>query len=190
MDERDLENLPVAQNRNPNDVELTRAPKGACAGTAAAPHKAMAKMSIDGTYVCPQCTRSPMNPNRPVNRIKSVGKNAFKDVKKKGLDGKTYIEKVPKSKAEMAAEVNMQDGKPGSEAFKEALKKKAPVLNKLGEAIEKSKATDYPLEALDSITNYFDAAPSKTIAEFKKVDKIRKATVKLRAQIKDYLGGK
>ena len=210
MDERDLDNLPVAQNRNPQDVEMNRFPKGVCRGTNATPHRMTGLTSIGGKWVCIHCNRPPVNPNRPVNRVKSVNKNAFKKVKKLGLDGKEYFEMVPKSAAEMLKESKIDEsiaaptkvGRPPGEGEVEppATSTKAERPSELtkemiGQAIkkmpdfEKSKIRNYPLEALDSITNYFDAAPAKSLTDFKKIDKIRKEITKLRTQVETYLGG-
>ena len=163
-------------------------------GMGSCPKCGMLKMSIAGVKKCPSCDTKSETRSGLTNNIKSVPQSAFKKVKKKGLDGKPYYDMVAKTKKEMQMGLKLQDKEGASSSTFDPLngaKEKLEVVSL--DQVMHTPITDIvdPVRDLSRVSNYFDGVPTKDIASFKKVDKLRKAIKKLRTQIEEYLlGGK
>jgi len=165
--------IPRAEDRGDGDLSLAR--MGQCSKCG------MVKMVMNGILKCPSCDTRSTTKSGKVNHVKAAPASAFKKVKRKGLDGKEYTEMVTKSKAEMQKEIQIgtAEVQPGSTL---------PV--KVDDSGVLNKYPIGPLECLETITDYFDREPAKSLQEFKRVDKLRKAIKKLRTQVEEYIGGK
>lgn len=168
--------IPRAEDRGDGGLNMYAA--GQCAACG------MVKMSINGVRQCPRCDTKSKTRSGKVNHVKSAPASAFMKVKRKALDGTEYIEMVAKSKEDMQKEI--QVGK--AEVIPSSTLQQAQILK---DTIDDPKTIAVnPLEFFKYIEAFFDSRPAKTLQEFKKIDKLRKAVKKLRTQVEEYIGGK
>lgn len=144
----------------------------------------MLKTQIAGIMKCPNCDTKSATKSGKINNIEHVPQSAFKKVKRIGLDGKEYEEFVAKTKKEMQKELKMQDRKGSAQETTKDLPVNSPTV-----PVVVTLKID-PTVQLINLEQFFDTIPAKNMAEFKRVDKLRKSIKKLRTQVEEYLGGK
>lgn len=166
--------------------------------------KVMALIRVDGIPQCPKCDTKSI-PSGRTNNMPDLGQEYMKKLVKKDKDGNPYDEWVPDTakierdvKAGRIKDPSIERApnlhipkKENEEALHLARERQSAVPGST--AREQSFiAAPQPvgvIPALAYVKKYFEAAPVKDAAQFKQLQKIRKAIDKLNLTVTEYIGG-